>query len=60
MDKDVKNAHPVMMKETWVEPKVEWIKPQLVRLDDRDAKGKGVFANMEIWNGPYSTAYGPS
>ena len=60
MDKADKTANQMMTKETWAEPKVEWVKPQLVRLNDGNAKGKGVFAASEIWNGPYSTAYGPS
>ncbi len=58
MGEKISKTAKMTRKEIWAEPKVEWVKPQLVRLDDRDAKGKGL-PSVGEFIGPYGS-YGPS
>ena len=59
MGEAISKTTKMTRKETWAEPKVDWVKPELVRLNDRDAKGKGFPSDAEF-TGSYGTVYGPS
>ncbi len=59
MDERTVKAQHVTEKETWSEPKAEWVKPQLDRLDEHKAAGKGSVIMAET-TPPYAAGYGPS
>ncbi len=53
MDERTEKAQHATEKEVWSEPKAEWIKPQLICLDEHKAAGKGNTT-------PVEGSYGPS
>ncbi len=59
MDERTEKARQATEKEVWSEPRAEWIKPQLVRLDGHKTDGKGSVIMAET-NPPYAEGYGPS
>ena len=59
MGEEISKTAKMTRKKTWAEPKVDWVKPQLVRLDEHKAAGKGSVIMAEI-TPPYAAGYGPS